>query len=90
MKMAMIQLDTLITHEWNTNSTQIREPFVQNSRAIRLLLQVHDELVFEVKESAVAEIAPRIKAIMENIYLLKVPIVVDLKTGHNWGELELI
>lgn len=52
----------------------------------RLLLQVHDELLFEIKASAVKKTAPRIKEIMENAVELKVPLVVDVKVGKNWGE----
>lgn len=89
MKMAMIKLHERITHEYTTNNARIiREPFVPNSRAIRMLLQVHDELVFEVKEGNVAEVAPKIKQIMESVHQLKVPIVVDLKQGLSWGEME--
>ena len=89
MKMAMVKLYERITHEWNTNDPRIiRESFVSDSCAIRLLLQVHDELVFEVKEEIVAEVAPKIKNIMEGVHELKVPISVDLKIGKNWGEME--
>ncbi len=50
----------------------------------RLLLQVHDELIFEVPNSEVAEIAPKLKEIMENITQLKVPLVVDTGVAENW------
>lgn len=53
---------------------------------VRLLLQVHDELVFEIKKDAVAAIALKIKTIMEGAAQLKVPLVVDAKSGLNWGE----
>ena len=54
----------------------------------RMLLQVHDELVFEVKDDLVNEVAPKIKEIMENTYTLRVPLAVEVKAGKNWGELE--
>lgn len=58
------------------------------SEDIRLLLQVHDELVFEIKEQAVAGYAPRIKTIMENAYKLKVPLEAEIKVGDNWSEMQ--
>ncbi|HXV26960.1 MAG TPA: DNA polymerase I [Candidatus Paceibacterota bacterium] len=54
----------------------------------RMLLQVHDELVLEVHESAVAEVAARAKRIMEKVFPLAVPLVVDAKSGRNWSEME--
>jgi DNA polymerase-1 len=56
--------------------------------AARMLLQVHDELLFEIKEDKVKEIAQEIKRIMEGVLKLKVPIVVDVSVGDNWGEME--
>jgi DNA polymerase-1 len=55
---------------------------------IRLVLTVHDELVFEIKKRRAKEAAPRIKKIMENVIQLKVPVVVDIKQGRNWGEMK--
>lgn len=60
---------------------------IKNNPDIRMLLQVHDELVFEIKKSLIAGIAPKIKSIMENVYTFEVPIVVDVKKGHNWQEM---
>ena len=55
-----------------------------------MLLQVHDELLFEIKKSAVEKAALEIKKIMEEAAVLKVPLVVDVKSGPNWGEQELL
>lgn len=49
-----------------------------------LLLQVHDELVFEIPDSELNEIVPKLKEIMENITQLKVPLVVGVGVGENW------
>lgn len=57
-----------------------------NPYQTKLLLQVHDELVFEVPEHEIADIVPRLKEIMENITQLKVPLVVGVGTGENWDE----
>ena len=54
----------------------------------KMLLQVHDELVFEVAENLVNEMAPKIKETMENIFQLAAPLKVEIKIGINWGELE--
>ena len=59
---------------------------------IFLLLQVHDELVYEITNDLVKEIAPKIKEIMENILSLietkEVPIVVEVAIGGNWGNMK--
>ncbi len=57
---------------------------------IRMLLQVHDELVFEVKESEVEKWIKKIKPLMEGAYKLTVPVIAEAKVGDNWGEMEKI
>lgn len=52
----------------------------------RLLLQVHDELVFEVLPSEWSELLPQIKSVMENAVKLTVPLIVDVRAGDNWME----
>ncbi len=52
----------------------------------RLLLQVHDELVFEVPPQEWEELQPQIKSVMENAVSLSVPLVVDIHVGDNWME----
>jgi DNA polymerase-1 len=56
----------------------------------QMLLSVHDELVFEVKKTEAEKYAKDIKHIMESVYKLKVPLVVDAKVGDNWSEMEKI
>ena len=53
---------------------------------IRMLLHVHDELVFEVKENALATAEPLIKNAMENAAQISVPLTVETGIGNNWGE----
>jgi len=55
---------------------------------IRMLLQVHDELVFEVKEGEVEKWAKKLIPLMENAIKLSVPVKVEAKQGENWGEME--
>jgi DNA polymerase-1 len=55
---------------------------------VKMILQVHDELVVEVKNGLEKEVGALLQETMENVVQLKVPVRVDLKTGHNWGEME--
>ncbi len=54
----------------------------------RMLLQVHDELVFEVPQGELEEMSRLVPQIMSAALELSVPIKVDVKTGNNWGEME--
>ncbi len=53
-----------------------------------MLLQIHDELLFEIAEKEIAFFAPLIKREMEEAYRLSVPLQVDLKWGKSWEELK--
>ena len=52
----------------------------------KMLLQVHDELVFDVFKSELNDIISLVKEEMESAFLLKVPLVVDINYGQNWFE----
>ena len=52
----------------------------------RMLLQVHDELVFEVPENEIDETSDVVRKTMENAADLDVPLIVDTGIGHNWNE----
>ncbi len=56
--------------------------------AARMLLQVHDELVFEVPEGELKESALLVREIMEQVIALSVPLTVDLKHGPNWLDMQ--
>ncbi|MDO8474094.1 MAG: DNA polymerase [bacterium] len=56
----------------------------------RMLLQIHDELLFEIADDIVKESALKIKQIMEEIIQLSVPLVVQVKTGPTWGSMERV
>ena len=58
---------------------------LQNYQA-RLLLQVHDELVFEVPPNEWKELQAKIPETMESAVELAVPLVVDVSEGNNWME----
>lgn len=51
-----------------------------------MILQVHDELIFECESSMTSTLIPLIKDVMENIYKLNVPLVVQCHSGKNWLE----
>ncbi|HYD56247.1 MAG TPA: DNA polymerase I, partial [Burkholderiales bacterium] len=51
-----------------------------------LIMQVHDELVFEVPESELQKVITQVKALMQSVHALDVPLVVDVGVGHNWDE----
>jgi DNA polymerase I len=52
----------------------------------RMLLQVHDELVFEVQHDVVEKVCENIRSLMENVLTLSVDLKVDINQGANWGE----
>ncbi|MDA3945656.1 MAG: DNA polymerase I [Helicobacteraceae bacterium] len=55
---------------------------------VKMMLQIHDELIFEVDEKDAEEIASEFKAIMETITTLNVPLKTSLNIGKHWGELK--
>jgi DNA polymerase I-like protein with 3'-5' exonuclease and polymerase domains/5'-3' exonuclease len=71
IKQAMINLDKI---------------FKTKHLGTKMILQVHDELVFEVPAQEVASVTPIIKKEMEEAMPLSVPVVVELKIGQNWGD----
>ncbi len=54
----------------------------------RMILQVHDELVFECPEEALSQTVAIVKEEMENVMTLRVPLKVDLAWGKNWADLQ--
>ena len=55
---------------------------------VRLLLSVHDELLFEIHDDKINEVVPIIKKSMEDVYHLRLPLVVDVSLGKNWGNMK--
>jgi len=68
----------------------VHDALKKNHPDVKLLMQVHDELVLEVPEKKVKQIAELLKDKMENVIKLKVPLIVDVKVGNNWLEMEKI
>jgi DNA polymerase-1 len=71
MKMAMLRVDRALRDEGLRS---------------RMLLQVHDELLLEVPEDEIARVEPLVRRLLEEVYPLEVPLLVDQKTGSNWKE----
>lgn len=79
IKLAMVRIDAMLREEGYEKDAV-------------MLLQVHDELVFEIREEKVALIVPRVKEIMEGVLTEKeregVPIVAEAKVGASWGQMQ--
>ncbi|WP_224487669.1 DNA polymerase I [Robertkochia flava] len=65
---------------------RIQEKLKKGNYKTRMLLQVHDELVFDAHKDELEEVGKMIKHEMENAYTLSVPLDVELGTGSNWLE----
>ena len=53
-----------------------------------MILQVHDELLLEASEKEIPRLAKLVKEVMETVHELRVPLVVDTKTGPNWRDMK--
>ena len=73
IKLSMNQIDSMIREE---------------ELDTHMLLQIHDELIFEVKKEKVDEISRRFVHIMENVLELDVPLECSVSVGDSWGELK--
>lgn len=73
IKLAMIEIDKQI---------------LRNNDDIKLILQIHDELVFQVKKTSLDQHEDKIKKIMEEIVDLNVPIIINSKRGDNLAQLK--
>jgi len=61
------------------------DPYLDSHRAF-LLLQIHDELLYEAPDSTVKELSQKVRKEMEGVMKLKVPLKVEVSIGKNWGE----
>ena len=61
---------------------------IDGSLDAHMLLQIHDELIFEIREEEVEKISERFVHVMENIWELEVPLVCSVSVGDSWGELK--
>jgi len=65
---------------------EIHYEFEKRKLKSKMLIQVHDELVFNVLNSELDEVKQIVRNIMENTFKLTVPLKVDIETGNNWYE----
>jgi DNA polymerase I len=56
----------------------------------KMLLQVHDELIFELPDAQLSQTAELVREVMENAYTLDIPISTEAKVGRSWGTMEKI
>jgi DNA polymerase-1 len=73
IKLAMIELDRRLPEE-NFKS--------------RMILQVHDELLFEGPEKEIPRLTKLVKEVMEGVHELSVPVVAETKVGSNWRDMK--
>jgi DNA polymerase I len=71
IKLAMLEIDRL---------------FTEKEYPQFMISQIHDELLFEIPDHLIDEASPLIKKSMENVWELKIPLIVDIKVGKNWQE----
>jgi DNA polymerase I len=72
IKLAMIELDRRLPDGFES----------------RMILQVHDELLFEGPEKEIPRLRVLVKEVMENVYPLRVPIIAETKVGPNWRDMD--
>ncbi|MGB0033935.1 MAG: DNA polymerase I [Candidatus Acidiferrales bacterium] len=72
IKLAMIELDQRLPNDFKS----------------RMILQVHDELLFEGPEKEIPRLTKLVKEVMEGVHALRVPLVVDTKVGPNWRDMK--
>jgi len=72
IKLAMIELDKRLARGFKS----------------RMILQVHDELLFEAPEKDIPKLTEVVKEVMQGVYELRVPLVVDTKVGPNWRDMK--
>jgi DNA polymerase-1 len=72
IKLAMIELDRRLAGEFEA----------------RMILQVHDELLFEAPEGEIPRLRNLVKEVMEGVYKLRVPLLVESKAGPNWRDMK--
>ena len=73
IKLAMLEIDLLIREE---------------NLPARMLLQIHDELIFEVEEGEAEALADRFRSMMERVYPLEVPLKCSVSIDRSWDKLK--
>jgi DNA polymerase I len=71
IKLAMLKIDALL---------------IKSNMRTQMVLQIHDELIFEAPNEEMESLIPLVKEGMEKVFTLKIPLVVDVNIGKNWAE----
>ncbi len=67
---------------------KIHDIITEEELNVKMLLQIHDELIFEVPEDEAVALGEKFQSVMENIYILNIPLKATLNIGKNWSELK--
>ncbi len=68
----------------------IQETIIKKDLSLKMILQVHDELIFETDKKIANEAVDFIRRSMEQVYKIDVPIKANLKQGHNWFDMKSV
>ncbi|MBI4253058.1 DNA polymerase I [Candidatus Uhrbacteria bacterium] len=88
IKLAMIEIEKHFTN-WIPRQSRASWPPAGMTKG-GMILQVHDELVFEIPKGMEQELASLIKKEMESVVALAAPLVADVKVGANWGDMHAL
>lgn len=77
-KLAMLEMDKCLRQRRST------------WKNVNLVLHVHDELVYEAPKGMVEDVIRKLKRSMENCFSLNVPLRVKIKSGSDWGTMQVI
>lgn len=69
---------------------RLHDAFEKKKLKTKMILQVHDELVFETLENEVDQVVPLVHSIMCSAYKLDAPLQVEVKVGNNWQDMKLV
>lgn len=69
---------------------EVEQELKKHQLKSQMILQVHDELIFDVPQSELEQIIPLVKGCMEQAVKLNVPLVVDIKAGPNWHQVKTL
>ena len=96
IKLAMVNIFHQLTSDSSfTNVRKVRSYpgaglYRSQDHEVRFLLQIHDELLYEVREDCVEKVAGIVKSCMENAVKLIVPLEVTIEVGSTWGNMQCL
>ncbi len=87
MKLAMLRAQRVVDRFNDANPPPPASRLKRETWRARMVLQVHDELIFEVKAELAETFAKEVKEAMDGAYPLRVPLIAAVEIGKNWGEI---